>query len=453
MRSASRATLLSHAALIVLLAILPFARAIRGPFIWDDRYLLSQIQNQDLSGILRGSFIERPGESRGDYYRPLVSLSLAADTAIWGETPMGFHLTNMGIYALCALAAWLLALRWLSAGPAFTAAAIFAVYPVHCEPVCWISGRTDLLAGLFILLTVLTYLRLRGSGKEYVALLFALMALLAKESAAAIVLLVPISLWMEGERKFKSLALPGVALAVVAGTYFGIRALTLPVTPPHPPGSLPGQLSVAAYSLLMHFQMLALPSTARLGYPVVTEEVANLSTWFFVAGLLSIAIFAWQERRAHPVPWFSTAWFGACLLPVLGSAVGLSGTVVAQRYVFTASIAAAILLAWALSRLPVTLARPFAAGLIAALMALSFSRAGLWADDLVFWRQMVADAPTMGWGYYNLGNVAVERQNLPLALNSYKAAAALMPDERLPQNALEEVRELLAAQTRSQPRR
>lgn len=441
LRLSPKATALLRILAIVLLASAPFARAAKGPFIWDDRYLIRQIQQQNAGNLFSNSFLERPGGGTGDYYRPVVSLSLATDLRLWGERPLGFHATNLLLHVLGALAVWILALRWLRPAVALAAGALFAVYPAHCEAVCWISGRADLLAGLFAVLSVLSYLKWRGSWRVALAFVLALMALGSKETAAALALLVPVALWMDGERRPKALVIAGAGFGLLTVGFFAARALFLPIASPHTPGSLSGQMAVAAYSLLMHFQMLVLPQSARLGYTVVTSEVARATTWLFLAGLVCLGALAWQERTGRPVVWFSVAWFGACMLPVLSAAFGFSATIVAGRYVYTASVAAAVLLAWAIHLLSPARARVCAVALVCVFGAMSTGRSGLWADDVVFWRQFVRDAPTMGWGYFNLGNVAWEHGNLKLAKSSFQAASALMPDERLPRKALQELKE------------
>jgi hypothetical protein len=76
---------------------------------------------------------------------------------------------------------------------ALSAAALFASSPLHCEDICWISGRADLLAAVFYLPSL--YLAIRSwqaldkndSLKFYcLSLGLYVLSLLSKESAVGL---------------------------------------------------------------------------------------------------------------------------------------------------------------------------------------------------------------------------------------------------------------------------
>ncbi|MCX6557042.1 MAG: glycosyltransferase family 39 protein [Candidatus Aminicenantes bacterium] len=120
------------------------------------------------------------------YYRPLVSFSFWLDYKLWGLNAAGFHLTNMLLHSLNVLLLFLLVARcfndWLAA---FAAASLFAVFPTNFENVAWISGRTDLLALLFLLLSAhcfFTFVRSGHKRDTVTAALFFFLALLSKEA-------------------------------------------------------------------------------------------------------------------------------------------------------------------------------------------------------------------------------------------------------------------------------
>ena len=98
-----------------------------------------------------GSHGALPGEKK-DYYRPLVTLSYATDARLWGERPSGYHLTNLFLHALASGMVLLLLLRLGSRRiTALAGALLFAMHPIHVANVSWISGRTDLLCAVFLL--------------------------------------------------------------------------------------------------------------------------------------------------------------------------------------------------------------------------------------------------------------------------------------------------------------
>ena len=150
----------------MLLGGLVYANALNNPFVYDDYGLI--VENRSL---------QNPFNLVTLYFqnvtRPLVNLSYAIDRALWGPSPSGFravnivlHMFNVGLlYAL----AWRLTEDWRSrrrpaeglvvARPpviAFTAAVLLAVHPMMTQAVGYISGRAEVLCGVFFLLALLS---------------------------------------------------------------------------------------------------------------------------------------------------------------------------------------------------------------------------------------------------------------------------------------------------------
>ena len=156
-------------ATLVCLTLGVFLPAVRYEFThYDDLDQLTKnptVQALSLSNLAR-MFTSR---SLTSYY-PIRVLSLAIDHALWGMRPGGYHLTNVLIHTLSVVLVFALVLRlatrlhmpdhdparvWVPA--ACAGAALFAVHPVVVEQVVWIAGREELLAGLFMLLCLLSF--------------------------------------------------------------------------------------------------------------------------------------------------------------------------------------------------------------------------------------------------------------------------------------------------------
>lgn len=106
-----------------------------------------------------------PGHSDGLYYRPLLVLSQIADRFLFQLNPVVMHTENILLHALNTLLVFLFA-KTLCANdtdiyaPFFTAL-LFGGHPLATESVNWISGRTDLLAGFFVILSVISLMYYR----------------------------------------------------------------------------------------------------------------------------------------------------------------------------------------------------------------------------------------------------------------------------------------------------
>src|SRR5215475_12724733 len=105
------------AAILILLPSLNI-----GP-IGDDYRLIDTAQPFSFHSIIRDLHL---GSRGGPHYRPLEPISLRLDHLIWGESPWGYHLTNILLHAssswLTSQVAFAVSGSWLVAG---TAGALF----------------------------------------------------------------------------------------------------------------------------------------------------------------------------------------------------------------------------------------------------------------------------------------------------------------------------------------
>ncbi len=95
-----------------------------------------------------------------DFYRPLLGFTFLFDYFFYGTNAVGYHVTSLALYlstvALIFILVRTMTRKWPdfnSSWAAFFSALLFATTPLHCEDVSWISGRADLLAAPFYLLS------------------------------------------------------------------------------------------------------------------------------------------------------------------------------------------------------------------------------------------------------------------------------------------------------------
>ncbi|WP_020676432.1 tetratricopeptide repeat protein [Geopsychrobacter electrodiphilus] len=127
-----------------------------------------------------------------NYYRPVLMLSYVADQCLWGGDPSFMHLENVLLHLSNVLLVFFISLqlcRILSIQNVtlpFFSSVIFAIHPINVESVAWVVGRTDLLAGFFVLLALLFLLfALRFGSFQYglYGAFFLLVGCLSKETA------------------------------------------------------------------------------------------------------------------------------------------------------------------------------------------------------------------------------------------------------------------------------
>jgi len=327
--------------LVSLLTVALFPLLV-GPFFADD-YLHIEVAKklrQALSGgwVLHGdacgAWWTPPGLSV-EYFRPLVVLSFAVDRLLYGEHPFGYHLTNLALHAAGTWLVWGIGRRVLGPGfGAWGAAALFAVHPCHTLAVGWISGRTDVLAGVLYLAAFLAYLESRpAAGRRRAGLMattlvsFAL-ALFSKEMALTLpaVMLGHALLRPEGEALARRLAAPALA-GVVAAAYLALRIAVLGGFHPPPtpfayhlgdPG-LAWHLATAPLLYLADF-VLFVPAD-----PMATEPFWRAHPLMLLLFLALVARAFWSTLQRAPdratAAW-GVGWMAITLLPVMMLTVG-----------------------------------------------------------------------------------------------------------------------------------
>jgi hypothetical protein len=125
------------------------------------------------------------------FYRPIVTLSFAANYKVSGLYAKPFGATNLALALACAaLIGWLVRLHGLPDGFAVLAAGLwlFNFHGINMA-VLWASGRTSLLLTVFSLLAAIAFVKRRTAP----AALFCLLAMFSKEEA--VILPALFSLW------------------------------------------------------------------------------------------------------------------------------------------------------------------------------------------------------------------------------------------------------------------
>jgi hypothetical protein len=367
-------------------------------------------------------------------WRPLATLTCFVDWHLSGGKPWSFHLTNLICFAALLYAADMLLGRWCEGALGDRARAIcvfvFAALAIHADVVPSATGRAEILAALFVLLSLAALVRPgRPLGGSSVALGAAAMALalLSKESSLPMVLAVPLVATScharRGTLKRRGLVLLWAALSTVGIAYVALRAGRLPfakVTPAmladNPLGALPllrqkiGALEVMSHYLehtLTGLDLVCDYSYSAIAIATRGVPVRALLGGLFLLGLAALAVASWRKRPqiAEAIVGFAGAYAVASHLLVPASAI------VADRLFFLPSFwlvaTGALGAAW--------VAREQRVGRMIGLCAVAFGVAQgavaaaattSWHDDAVLYTQAVQSRP----------HVARTRLNLARAL-------------------------------------
>src|SRR3989344_6025779 len=93
-----------------------------------------------------------PGGQWAGNYRPLTLVSFVLNLQ-FSESPVGFRIINVLLYALNAVMVFYVVRKFASERAAYLAAVLFLFLPIHTEAVASVVGRVYLLGALFALLS------------------------------------------------------------------------------------------------------------------------------------------------------------------------------------------------------------------------------------------------------------------------------------------------------------
>jgi hypothetical protein len=373
-----------------------------------------------------------------NYYRPLPSSLHAIEYALFGLHAWGWHLVSVLLYALTtALVTLLLARVTRNDRAALLGGLLFAVHPVHVEPVAAVSYQTALLSGVLGAMALLAFGRvLDGHRRALVGLGLALAgALMSKEEAFALPLLMVA--WAILERPAgwrRSLAQAMAVVVPVAVALFLVRRLTVaPVT-----------VTFFGHDVGRKAVALTMLSTARLDLELLVFplRLCPFYDWFIVpleesvspavitgaAIVLGLGLTIALCARRAPAIAIGLAWLMLAMLPVIQLVPFV--VVAADRFLFIPSIGWCLALgvlaarAWDRARRPALLACAIALSLYATRAALRFPA---WHDDDRLNLATAAAFPETPTPWLNLADLQEARGDRPAAIASLMKALERAP--------------------------
>ncbi|MFH1887286.1 MAG: tetratricopeptide repeat protein [Pseudomonadota bacterium] len=447
------------AMLLITAAVLAsYSNSFSVPFLYDD--VPNIVESRSVRSLmpLTGVLFPPPGSHVGG--RPLLNLSFAVNYAISGLSVWSYHVFNLLVHLLAALALFGLVRRTLARPPlahrfgrhadllALAIALLWAVHPLHTEAVTYITQRAESMMGLFLILTLYSALRGWESARSWPWHLAATGAMIVGGAAKEVMVVAPflvlgfdmIFVHPKPKQALKSspVLYAGllVALALlVAQVAAGDTSRATPNAASTPFGYLVTQTTV-----IVHYLQLAFwPSPLVFDYGWAEASLGRAWPQALFLTILFAAT-AWAAFRRRPAG-FAGLWFFFILAPT-SSIMPLPFYIWERRmYLPLAAVAAVVVLGgyrlilWATekSRDARTRKRLAAAGLAfvlaaaAALGAATFLRNRDFRSEMTIWQDTVEKRPQNSRGHTALGT-ALERQGrTDEAMEQYRIATTLDP--------------------------
>jgi hypothetical protein len=323
--------------------------------------------------------------------RPLTELSFWFNHAVFGRAPMSWHVVDLALHLAIVLLVFDVLRTLIGERAGFIAALIFAVHPMMTEPVAYVFARATLLAALFSLLAVRSWI----DGRFWIAAIWFTVAMLAKEECAAlplVLMLLPVA------RNWKAFA----AMIGVAGA-IGIRTLLAASAIAGSGAGGQAGISPVAYfaaqgvAIWRYVRLLIIP----WGFSI-DPSMARPS--------LGIAILAWMALAAVSViPFRGRFWFlMGLLLLAPSSSILPAADLSADRRMYLPMIAFCACLGSLLEKVD----RRMVGFIMVALIAISIRYSIVWSDPAALWREAARLAPSAVRPRIQLARLLPARQGL-----------------------------------------
>lgn len=359
-------TRLFHLSILILLSLALYAPTLRNDFVTDDKLQILQnslvLEAKNLGQAFTGdvwAFAHKSKENAAygsNYYRPLQVLVYSAEYQFFGRNPLPWHLSNVLLNAAVVAVIYLLVASLASPALAFWTSLVFALHPMHSEPVAWIAALPELQCGLFLLLAMLFYHRARSVQSPLAPLVlsvfFFLAALFSKEPAILFPAILFCYEFLYPRDRTPVLRSVAVRLSPFLGAllvYLLARTYALGGFSPH---TSMDRAKLSIVQLFFAIPAIFVRYVGKLLVPINMNYFYDFpmpytfTVWAFVGfvvGLLLLAAF-FYFRNSNPILSLALCWFAFTLAPAL-SLNSVAANFFTERYLYIPSVGFSILAA------------------------------------------------------------------------------------------------------------
>jgi cytochrome c-type biogenesis protein CcmH/NrfG len=437
--------------LAAVLACLVYLNALENPFVYDDR--LTVVENPSIRqlGKIRAILLH-------DLFRPVVNLSYAVDFAVWGLKPFGFHLTSLLLHLVSVVTLFYLARRVAADlgdkavcdelsrdGVAFTAAALLAVHPLMTEAVGYVSGRSELLCGIFFM-TSLLCLRSFLLTWRPLALVAGLVTWVAALASKELAIVLPLCLlawdrWLlpddQQPRRARLLRFHLPVLTTMAVAAAVRVASFVRVETSGELGNLGLNALVESVVVWRYLGLLLLPVSQSIVHDIrIIESFTDPVGLTAMVGLVAVAVALWRARTRLPWLSFGGAWFLLLLAP--SHIIPLAEPMAEHRcylaacgfFLVVGYVAVTADRWWRRRQLgPGAVPRLVLCLILVVLSLTSIARNRIWADKVALWRDAASKAPKTWAPHYALADELRLLGRYREAIPVYRRAIEILPDQ------------------------
>lgn len=417
-----------------IIALIIYGKTLFFGFVYlDDNVWILDYQwyLKDMSNAI--DLLSQPDLISKVFFRPILNLSFFMNAQMGGAELFSYRLTNILFHIINTCLIFHLFQRLgYDEKKSFWTALLIEVHPVLTSAVAWVPGRTDSLLAIWVLSSMICFLKsiqLEKLRYYVLHLVFIFLGLLTKETAIAIPLVASFYFWFVFENRRRRLFLPFiVGWGGVGLVWFLLRRLALQQYSHILPGVAFDSFFHNLPAIISYLGKIVFPVNLSV-LPVLEDLVLKWGVLaFFILGSL---ILASKYMRVSYVM-FGGFWFLVFLLP------SLVASFLKHEYRLYLSMIGFFIVMWEIDFFrTIKKQQVIVLSLVAIIFAgILFVYSGQYKDRMMFWTNAVTHSPHSPLAHRNLGAMYHLDGNIEKAAEEYKVALKLNPKENMVHNNL-----------------
>ena len=456
--------------LLALGVTLIYSNSLRGSFQFDDHQITDR-PNLHLTDLniksIKGTLYWTPNQK--SIYRPLPCLTLALNYYFGKENPFGYHLVNVSIHILCAIAVYIFLNALLSIPgikPTFAAkhryeitviaTFLFAFHPIQTNVATYIIQRMTSMAALFYIISVTGYIFFRkktlshskSSGfRKYLSLSISIISgvfsFLSKENTVVLPVTILLTDYLffyhltdeDKKKTIKRTYALSFFLLLVLLAYFGTKPLLSYLNGyGHRDFSLIERLLTEPRIVFFYLYLIFIPNINLLNlnhdFPISNSLVNPPQTLFAIAGIVFVLIIAFILRKRHNLLSFAIVWFLGNL--VIESTI-IPLELIYEHRIYLPGVLIFLIMSFGIVYVTKNILKKNRAILFTSLLLVLYGN-GTYLRNFVFktpislWFDVVHKSPNLARAHANLGKTYMDLGSSLEAKKSLEKAIELKPD-------------------------
>ena len=409
--------------LITVAIVAVFANGMNAAFVSDDYATI--LNNPD---ITKWSYAFQGGAST--YF---INSMVAK---MFGVVPLPFHLNSLFLYLITCYLAFVFIYHLFGRGVAWISLSLFAVHPMHVEAVTWISGKPYLLIAMYVLLSMIWFIKFIETENIWYLmgtfLSFVMGFLTDNPRPFSLFLIMPLYMWLKGVDirrnkwwKYWPLTLIPIAIiTVIVWPHIMMRVGVVNAGVNASDSLFYNPFFQYPTGVAKYLQLLWAPIDLTLYHTMYVFPVW-LNWAILLMYLTLIGYFSWKDKRYA----FALIFIFAAILPSM-MPVKVSW-LVAERYAYLGSLGFCLFLALILHEIS-TKVKWVAGGLMVVILVLSSVRLMLrnidWTTNHKLWVNTCQVSPNSHNAWNNIGDDYDKLKQYDNAIKGFSQSTVIKPN-------------------------